>query len=45
MRRVAIILICVAVTVAGGAVFVASVEMPPPARNVEKVIPDDRLPR
>ena len=45
MRGVSIILICVAVAVAGGAVFVASIEMPPPARNVEKVIPDDRLPR
>ncbi len=45
MRRVSTIILCVAVAVAGGAVLVASVEMPPPTRNVEKVIPDDQLPR
>ena len=45
MRKVSTIILCVAVVLVGGAVLVASVEMPPPSENVEKVIPDDQLPR
>ena len=31
--------------VAGGAVFLANWEIPPPSQSVEKAIPNDRFPR
>ncbi len=45
MRKVSVIVLCAAAVVIVGAVLVASVEMPPPSQNVEKAIPDERLPR
>ena len=46
MLRLAVLIGLVAVlALVGGAVYVAAMDSPPPARNVEKVIPDDRLPR
>ncbi len=32
-------------SLAGGGVFLAQWEIPPPAAEVEKVVPDDRFPR
>ena len=46
MRRISLIVIAVAVLViAAGAVFLASWNIPPPTKPVEKVIPDAKLPR
>ncbi|MBI5163619.1 MAG: hypothetical protein HY985_06935 [Magnetospirillum sp.] len=32
-------------TVVGGGIFLATFDLPPPSAKVEKVIPDERLPR
>ena len=40
-----IVLIVMLLAVVGGAVFLATWDIPPPAEQVEKVIPDDRFPR
>lgn len=39
-----LVLLVLAVVVGGGA-FLATFDLPPPSAQVEKVIPDDRLPR
>ena len=40
-----VLLVCVLVVLAAGAIFFAVSDIPPPLAKVEKVIPDDRLPR
>lgn len=46
MRRLsALILILLVIGLAGGAVFLATWEIPPPSSTVEKVMPDDQFPR
>lgn len=40
-----VLLVCVFLVLAAGAVFFAVSDIPPPLAKVEKVIPDDRLPR
>lgn len=42
---VRVILILLAVIVVGGGVALAVIDIPAPTAKVEKVIPDDRLPR
>lgn len=45
MRKLAGILIVVALAVVvGGGVFLATFNLPAPSAQVQKVIPDDRLP-
>lgn len=39
-----LVVLVLAVIVVGG-VFLATFDLPPPSATVEKVIPDDRLPR
>ncbi|MGE5505984.1 MAG: hypothetical protein ACM31L_16300 [Actinomycetota bacterium] len=41
----AVLVLLVLAAVAGGAVFLATWDVPPPSARVEKVIPDDKLPR
>ena len=41
----AILLIVVALVIAGAAVFLMTWEIPPPTAPVEKVIPNERFPR
>lgn len=41
----AVLVLLVLAVVAGGGVFLATFDLPPPSAKVEKVIPDDRLPR
>lgn len=38
-------LIALAVAIAGGAVFLATTDIPAPVAPVEKIIPNDRFPR
>lgn len=40
-----ILLVVVALVLAGGLVFLAMWEIPAPTARVEKVIPDERLPK
>lgn len=40
-----VLLVCIVLAIAAGAVFFAVSDIPPPLAKVEKVIPDDRLPR
>ena len=40
-----VLLVCVVLAIAAGGVFLAVSDIPPPLAKVEKVIPDDRLPR
>lgn len=40
-----VLLVCAALALGAGAVFLAVSDIPPPLAKVEKVIPDDRLPR
>lgn len=40
-----VLLVCVVLAIAAGAVFFAVSDIPPPTATVEKVIPDARLPR
>jgi hypothetical protein len=45
-RKISFVIIVIAVLViAGGAVFLATWNIPPPTKPVEKVIPDAKLPR
>jgi hypothetical protein len=46
MSRIALILLAVvAVVLIGGAVFLSTWDIPPPTAHVEKVIPNERLPK
>lgn len=46
MRKVAVIAVAaLLIVVLGGAVFLATWDIPPPNKVVEKGIPDDRLPK
>jgi hypothetical protein len=38
-------LVTICVAVVGAAVFLATWDIPPPTRQVESVMPDERLPR
>ena len=40
-----ILFILILVALGGGAVFLATWDIPPPSEPVEKVIPDERFPR
>ncbi len=45
MRKLSYIIIVLALLIlVGGAVFLATWDIPPPSAVVEKVIPDDRFP-
>ena len=46
MKKVSrVVLLLVIVTIAGAAVFLATWDIPPPVKKVERVLPDDRFPR
>lgn len=46
MRRILLILVLlILLALAGGVVYLASWDMPPPVQTIERPIPDDRLPR
>lgn len=46
MARMLLILIAaVIVVLAGGTAYLATRDMPPPTKRIEKVIPNDRFPR
>jgi len=46
MSRIAIFAaLLVAVVLVGGAIFLATWDIPPPSAKVEKVLPNDRFPR
>ena len=45
LRFPLILLAVVVVVIAGGAVFLATWDIPPPTARVEKVIPNDRIGR
>ena len=46
MRKVSrVVLMLVIVIIAGTAVFLATWDIPPPVKKVERVLPDDRFPR
>ena len=46
MRRVSrAVFILVILTLAGSATFLATWDIPPPVKKVERVLPDDRFPR
>lgn len=46
MRKIAVIAVAaLLIVVLGGAVFLATWDIPPPNKVVEKGIPDDRLPK
>jgi hypothetical protein len=40
-----LLVILVLAVVIGGGIFLATFDIPPPASKIEKVIPDERLPR
>ena len=40
-----VLLVCVVLAIAAGAVIFAVSDIPSPLTRIEKVIPDDRLPR
>ena len=40
-----LVFILVVMSVAGGAAFLATWDIPPPVKKVERVLPDDRFPR
>lgn len=40
-----LVVLCVVTLIVGGAVFLATWDIPAPVSTVEKVIPDDRFPR
>lgn len=40
-----IVLVLLLVVLLGGTVFLMTWEMPPPTARIERVIPDDQLPR
>lgn len=45
MRFTLFLLILILLTVAGGALFLLTWDIPAPTASVEKVIPNDRFPR
>ncbi|WP_163679991.1 hypothetical protein [Magnetospirillum aberrantis] len=46
MSKLAAVLVAlVLAVVVGGGIFLATFDLPPPSATVEKVIPDDKLPR
>jgi hypothetical protein len=46
MKRLTTVFVAfVLLAVLGGAAFLATWDIPPPSKTVEKEIPDDRLPR
>ena len=46
MKKVSrVVLLLVIVAIAGTAVFLATWDITPPVRKVERVLPDDRFPR
>jgi hypothetical protein len=46
MSKIAgMLVVLVLAVVVGGGVFLATFDLPPPSAKIEKVIPDDRLPR
>jgi hypothetical protein len=44
-RLLSALIVLALVVVAGGAVFLATWDIPAPSKTVERVIPDDRFPR
>ena len=44
-KFVAILFILFVIAIAGGVVFLATWDIPPPVQEVEKVLPNDRFPR
>lgn len=40
-----ILVLLVLAVIVGGAVFLATWDLPPPSARIEKAIPDDKLPR
>jgi hypothetical protein len=46
MSKIAgLLVVLVLALVIGGGIFLATFDLPPPTAKVEKVIPDERLPR
>jgi hypothetical protein len=46
MSKIAgMLVVLVLAVVVGGGIFLATFDLPPPSAKIEKVIPDDRLPR
>lgn len=46
MRRVSrAVFVLVILTLAGSATFLATWDIPPPVKKVERILPDDRFPR
>jgi len=45
MRKVSTLLLFALVIIGAAVVVITSLDMPPPSENVEKLIPDDQLPR
>ncbi|HLO78228.1 MAG TPA: hypothetical protein VK196_17365 [Magnetospirillum sp.] len=46
MSKIAAVLVVLMLAViVGGGIFLATFDLPPPSAKVEKVIPDDKLPR
>lgn len=41
----AVLVVLVLAVIVGGGIFLATFDLPPPSAKVEKVIPDDKLPR
>lgn len=41
----AVLVVLVFAVIVGGGIFLATFDLPPPSAKVEKVIPDDKLPR
>ncbi len=39
------VFVLVILSLAGGAMFLATWDIPPPVKKVERVLPDDRFPR
>ncbi len=44
-KFIAFLVILLVVALAGGVVFLATWDIPPPVQEVEKVLPNDRFPR
>ncbi len=44
-RFIAVLVLLLVVAIAGGVVFLATWDIPPPQQGVEKVLPNDRFPR
>lgn len=44
-KLAAVLVVLVLAVIVGGGIFLATFDLPPPSAKVEKVIPDDKLPR